>query len=125
MTGMDLNWTVLQELLHQVIVLVAQEDARLELPAFLRQFRQDREVGDHVATPVLGQHQHVPRLRYVAKEIHVCWINSGRLLALVQAVLVLRHRGDELLVGHALFEAFARHSHATPTFRSLCFTRIG
>jgi len=52
---------LIQVRLHEVLVLIAQEDAHVERAALLRDHPEDGKIRDHVAAPVLGQREHMDR----------------------------------------------------------------
>src|SRR5579883_3039455 len=52
-------------LIHEVRVLVSQEHAQMELATFGGNTAKDRQIGDHVATPVFRDDEYVEGVWYV------------------------------------------------------------
>src|SRR5579885_956201 len=101
-------------LIHEVRVLVSQEHAQMELATFGGNTAKDRQIGDHVATPVFRDDEYVQGARQVLEDSDVRRVQLKLALVFDEAVLVARHLGLEFVVGHALLKAFTGDCHTCP-----------
>jgi hypothetical protein len=102
---------LVQVLIHEVGVLVAQKEAQIEFAALGGESPQDRHIGNRVATPVFGDHQHVQRFGKIGEERNVVGREFNSALVLFQSFTVAGHPGFVFGVGHALFKTFACDGH--------------
>src|SRR5438094_8554350 len=108
-----LELPLVQIALHDVVVLVAEEDPHVELSALLREAPQHWKLRDHVAAPILGEDDDLHRARQRAERGDILFGEVQTLLVLLKALAVPRHLRLEGLVGQSLVEAGAidRHEH--------------
>src|SRR5262249_39311121 len=87
--------TLIEVLIHDVKVLVAQEDAQVELAALLGNAAKNGQVVDNVAAPVLGQHQYVERVRQGFERPQIGRGSRTRGFLSVKTLRVTRHLSPE------------------------------
>src|SRR5207248_11187588 len=81
------------------------EDSDVKLPALLCELAQDRKICNHVAAPVLREHDHVNGTWQLAERGEVGRADGNAAFVLLEAVAVAGHLFLERLVGETLGEA--------------------
>ena len=72
--------TLFQILIHNVQVLVAQENAHIHFAALSREPTEHRQIVDDIAAPIFGKRQHMDRLRQLLKKGQIVRGKFERLL---------------------------------------------
>src|SRR5258705_613341 len=114
--GEDGNGAVqalVEVLVHQLLVLVAEEDPHLDVGIALHHLGQHRHVVERVPAPVLGDHEHVQLLAVLVERPLVGGVDLDGVEELDELVLVRPHLREVLLDRHALLELLLG-DHETP-----------
>src|SRR5262249_29774824 len=101
--------SVLEELVHQIRILVAQEDPHLDLRRTLHKLDHVGKRGDGRPTPVLGDDEDPPSARASLQDLGVAGGGGDRLECGEEALLVHGHLIEVLAHRQALLEPLLRH----------------
>src|SRR5439155_17406032 len=107
-----LERALVEPALHQVVVLVAQEHADVELPARLREPADDRKVRDDVAAPVLGEDNDMERAWKLLEGGDVVRAQLDAPLVLLETLAVAGHLPLVGVEREPLREARTIHGHS-------------
>ena len=109
--GDRLELTLVQVALHDVVVLIAEEDAHVQRSALPCEPSQHGKVRDHIAAPVFREHDDLDRARQRAECGDILFAELHTLLVLLKALAIARHLGFICLVRQPLVEPSAIYGH--------------
>src|SRR5262245_37270887 len=108
---------LIEVLVHQLLVLVAEEDAQVDVGIALDHLGEHGDVVESVTAPVLGDDEHVELLAVLVEGLLVLGRDLDRLEELDELVLVRPHLREVLVQRHPLLELLLGH-HRCGSFPS-------